>query len=499
MRAKIVTERIHFMIADKNTMKKTETASGFKSQELMEKAGLACAEKIRQDFPDAENVLILAGKGNNGGDGLVMARILKEKNCRVYLVEGNVKTPEAKHAYRLLSRTMFIKKEEIEQSIRKADLIVDAVYGFSYHGNLNPEVRKLFLMVNHAGVPVVSIDINSGCECDSGYCDVDAIHSEVTYALDCRKPFHAMRRNHRMCERVETLSLDLPHTVPSSITEMNEDIFFQNFPKKPENAYKGTYGKTLLVGGSYGMAGAISMNIIGAKTIGAGYINVALPEEIYPIVASHHITPVFHPLGHNTMLDVLRPLISGARTIAFGSGAVNMDHKNDVLDLILQNSEAPIVLDAEALNLLHQNTYILRLVHEPVIVTPHVGEFSRMISQPVEAIHDHALEYAQRFARNYHTYVVLKQPSTIVASPDGRIYINESGNQALAQAGSGDLLTGILAGMLTMTSDVWKAICMAVWLHGYLADLGIQKHAIQNFRIESYPEIMDELFHKHGY
>ena len=487
------------MIADKETMKKIETSSGFSAQELMEKAGRKCAEKITQDFPDAVNILILAGKGNNGGDGLVIARLLSDRKVKVYLTEESVKTNEAKHAYSLLNSTVFIKKEEVTDAIRSADLIVDAVYGFSYHGNLKPDIRNLFNRVNSSGKKVVSIDINSGCECDRGFCDQDALHSDVTYALDCRKPFHQMRRNHRLCDRVETVSLNLPHNISSPFSEMNEEIFFQYFPKKPENAYKGTYGKTLIVGGSYGMAGAVSLNITGAKTVGASYVEVALPEEIYPIVASHHVTPVFHPLGHNTMLDVLKPLVSNAKATAFGSGATGMDHKNEVLDLILQNSSGPVILDAEALNLLHQNTYILRLVREPVIVTPHIGEFSRMINQPVEVIQDHALEYAVRFAKDYHTYVVLKQPDTIVASPSGQVYINESGNQALAQAGSGDLLTGILAGMLTITEDVWKAVCMAVWLHGYLADLGIQKHAIQNFRIESYPQIMDELFHKHGY
>jgi NAD(P)H-hydrate epimerase len=176
-----------------------------------------------------------------------------------------------------------------------------------------------------------------------------------------------------------------------------------------------------------------------------------------------------------------------------------MDRKNDVLDYVLQNCHAPIILDAAAIRLLKHNTWVLRFTNAPVILTPHLGEFADLINQPTAYIKDHKIECAMKFAQENKVIVVLKGPNTIAAFPNGEVYINETGNQALAQAGAGDLLTGILAGTLTFTTDVTSAVCMGIWLHGHLADLGIQKHSRQNFPLEQYPEIMDQLFMKHGY
>ena len=301
-----------------------------------------------------------------------------------------------------------------------------------------------------------------------------------------------------MFEKCICLDLQLPHG-PSKYLTMDEEQFFAHFPQKKENAYKGTYGKTLLIGGCFGMAGAISLNIIGAKTVGAPYINCALPEEIYDIVSTQHITTVFHPFGHQTVLNVLEPLVEDTRVCAFGSGCACMDRRNDVLDYILQNCHAPIILDAAAIRLLKHNTWVLKFAHGTVILTPHLGEFADLVNQPTAYIKEHKMECAMKFAKENHVIVVLKGPNTIAAFPNGEVYINQSGNQALAQAGAGDLLTGILAGTLTFTADVTSAVCMGIWLHGHLADLGIQNHSYQNFPLEKYPEIMDQLFMKHGY
>lgn len=292
--------------------------------------------------------------------------------------------------------------------------------------------------------------------------------------------------------------MDLPHSESGRFHEMNEELFFQNLPQKTESSYKGTFGKTVLIGGCNGMAGALGLNLIGAQTIGASYIQAALPESIYPILASRFLTPVFHPFGSKSMQETVDPLIAEASAVGYGCGAVYMDRKEDCLDLLLQNCRCPIVLDAEALRLLKHNTYILRFAKAPVILTPHIGEFCDLVNQPKENIMDRPVEIASRFASDNKVFVVLKLPNTIVVSPSGDCYINQTGNQALAQAGSGDLLTGMMTALLSMTRDVYTAVIMAVWLHGYLADCGIKKHSMQNFPLECYPELMDELYRKHG-
>ena len=487
------------MIVNSQTMKEMESASKKTVLQLMKEAGLSLSNEIMNLTKDKDSILILCGSGNNGGDGFVIANALENRNVKVYLVDGEPKTKPAKHYYELLSDKIMISNKNFKKELAKADCVIDAVYGFGYHGSLKPSIKKIFQAVNQSNKYVISVDINSGAEADTDYHDRDAIRSTWTIAIDQYKPFHMLRKQHLLFKQLKCISLGLPLPEKNNYHEMNEELFFKNFPKKSVTSYKGTYGKVLLVGGCYGMAGALGLNILGAKTLGFPYIDVCLPETIYPILATRFLTPVFHPFGNNTYVEVLKPLVHEARSIGFGSGAVYMHRKEDVLDIILQDSRAPIVLDAEALRLLVNNTYILRFAKAPVVLTPHIGEFAAICNQTIEYIQEHRIESALEFAKDYKVTVVLKGSNTLVVSPCGDIYINQSGNQALAQAGSGDLLTGILTTMLAYTRDTFKATMMAVWLHGYLAELGTMNHSIQNFSLESYPELMNQLFYKYHF
>jgi len=487
------------MIIDSLGMKAIEKQSGLSMDQLMENAGKAIAEEIKKETSEKDNILILCGKGNNGGDGIVVCRLLDRENCNIIFVDGEPKSEEALHAYSLLDKKHVLKPSRIKSAIRKASVIVDAIYGFGFHGSLKKEIRNISDLVNESKARVFSIDINSGAEADSGHVDKDTIRSDITFALDCFKPFHMMNKEHGLCKEIRLLDLNLPHPETSLYPEMNEEIFFSSFPKKKTTAYKNSNGKTILVGGSYGMAGALSLNIIGAKTVGASYIDVVLDESIYPIVASHHITPVFHPVSKHNLEQVALPLVRNARAIACGSGMTNMEYKQECMDLVLQNAKSPVVLDAESLRMLRYNTYLFRFIKAPVILTPHIGEFAYLINKPVEEVMDRKIEYALAFSKENKVILVLKGPNTIVTSPTGDCYINQSGNQALGQAGSGDLLTGIITGILTMTRDTYKAACMGVWLHGKIADLGIEEQSIQCFDLESFPKIMNRLFKKHGF
>lgn len=488
------------MIADRNEMRQIESASGYSEEELMEKAGKAVADELKRILPYQSRLFILAGNGNNGGDAYVAARLLKDFFIiRIFTPLGKPKTASAAENYNLLDQTLFIPGDDLSNVLNDADAVLDGVFGFSYHGLLSERLQQTFDLINRSDKKVYSIDINSGAECDTGFFDEHALRSEVTFALDCYKPFHLLRKEHFLFKEVKLLSLGLPHPLETKWKSMDEDTFFSSFPHKKENAYKNTFGKTLLIGGSYGMAGALSFNITGAETIGAGYIQAAMTHDIYPIEAVRHTRTVFLPFGHDDYMKVLQPAVQQASAVSFGSGAVNMDRKNDILDLVLQYSRGPVVLDAEALNLLIHNTWVLRYANSPVILTPHIGEFSRLINKPVKEISRRKIDAASAFARRNHVILVLKGPNTIIAAPDGRCAINQSGNAALAQAGSGDLLTGMITAMLTMEKDVFKAVCMAVWLHGWIADQGLQYHSMQNFPLEEYPKIMDHLFQKHGY
>lgn len=488
------------MIIDTKGMKQIEEDSLIPVSDLMFKAGSTAAEALKKVLRHDDNILILMGNGNNGGDGAVICSLLrKEYKCSIVPVSGTPKTDAAKAAWKKVPSSSRVPFKKLEEAVKSADVIVDCVYGFGYHGDLKEEMRTVFRLVNSSKAKVYSIDINSGAEADTGYYDRDALVSEITWALDCYKPFHMLRRDHGLFKKCELLSLDLPHNVRSKYHEMNEEIFFRRYPRRPETAYKGSYGKTMICGGCYGMAGALSLNITGARTVGVPYIEAALPESIYPIAAAKHTAAVFHPFGYNTAQQVVGETLKHCKAAAFGSGAVYMERKQEVLDLILQNAKGPVVLDAEALRMLEHNTYLMRFVRCPVILTPHIGEFSALIHKPVETIMKHRLEYALDFVAEHKLFLVLKGPDTLVVSPGGDVYINQSGNEALATAGSGDLLTGMIAGMCTLNPDVFEAVVMAVWLHGYLADLGREEYAAELFDLESFPRLMSRLLLKHGH
>lgn len=488
------------IIVNRNEMRKMEALSGRTTEQLLNTVGQKVASFIVENYPACQKVLMIAGNGNNGGDALKAAEVLHNAmDIRIYLIHGQPKTDEAISVYKRLDSSLFIREYELMDEAESADVILDGVYGFGYHGTLNDHTRKIFRKLNAFRDKTMSIDINSGCECDSGFCDRDALTSHITLALEAYKPFHMYRKEHHMFDTCVLLSLDIPHTVKPSHITMDEDTFFSNLKKKEENAYKTSEGKTLLVSGSYGMAGAACLNILGAQSMGAPYIMASVPDVIYPICAGRFTTPVFLPYSSNDCEHVLVPAIRSASIIACGSGMTNLDCRAKVLDLILQNANCPVILDAEALRLLVHNTYLFRFIHVPVIITPHIGEFAALTGKPAEYIKDHREECARQFAEQYHVYVVLKGANTIVVSPDGKTYINQSGCAALAQAGSGDLLTGIMAGTVNLSKDIFTGICMAVWFHGFLSEYGLQYHSIRNFPLECYPQLADELFQKHGF
>lgn len=479
------------MILPFSSFQEALNKAGISSSTLIRLAAQGCAEAFLEDKPQGE-VLILCGKGIKGRIGLALAEQLHKKQVPVHacLVNGLVKTK--KEAAGLL-----ISEKNLASQLQSFPILIDAVLGGDEAPVLSSSLRHLFQSIRDQEHLLYAVDLNSGADPDSDAVDPDALPSQTTWALGTLKITHLFRREHPLFQKLKVIPLPLKES-DSMVREMNEDVFFQNFPGKSPTAWKGSHGKILLINGCMGMAGAAMLNILGARTLGASYILDALPEEIYPIAASRFITPVYHPFTDDTWHEVIEPLLEEARAVGFGSGAVYMPHKLEILDLVLQNARGPIVLDGEALRMLKYNTFILRFAKAPVILTPHIGEFLDFCGMPREKVEKNRVEAALRFAQDYHVTLVLKGADTIAASPHGCLYVNQSGSPALAQAGSGDVLTGMLTALLSMTADVFTAVTMAVWLHGYLAQLGTEDHAVQTFDLTRYPQLMDALFKKHG-
>ena len=240
------------------------------------------------------------------------------------------------------------------------------------------------------------------------------------------------------------------------------------------------------------MAGALLLNILGARSVGASYIEVLLPENIYPIAASREITPVYHPYREDEPFPSINAL-KKVKAISFGSGMTNDPKKEAHLEQVLEQTKQPLVIDAEGLRIYadHPEWGGKR---KDLILTPHLGEFSVLTGYPVEEIKQDRVEIAVNYAREKGVILVLKGPGTIVVSPDERVTVNDSGNEALARAGSGDVLTGMITGLCALYSDPYQATVDAVWLHGHLADEAVKEHSKEVFDLTEYPHYADRFF-----
>ena len=273
---------------------------------------------------------------------------------------------------------------------------------------------------------------------------------------------------------------------------MNKAVFFSHYPIRRSDSNKFDNGRIFLLGGSYGMAGACILNIIGARSVGTSYIDVLLPEEIYPIVAANEITSVYHPDSLNKD-EIEIPALLKAQAIGFGSGMTNHPKKKAYLEFILKNTDVPLIVDAEGLNLLSEYPEYFSY-NSHMILTPHLGEFSRLVSMPIKEIEKDRIGIAVNYAKEKSVILILKGPKTLVVNKDGSLIINDSGNEALARAGSGDILTGMITGLCSLYEDPFQAAADAVWLHGHLADEAVKEHAKEIFDLCSYPEYADAFF-----
>ena len=487
------------MIVSRKEMLEIEEKSGLSSFDLINLVGKKLAVHLLPYLDVKSNILVLAGNGNNGADCFALINNLKQFHIKLILVNGLPNNPDAMKIYQQVSPSIIQPLTALDTCLKECDVIIDGIFGFGYHGKLSEDKRVVFKQIQNANKPIYSIDINSGAECDSAMHDSFALHSTVTFAIDCYKPFHILQKYHHLFDRLELISLDIPHPKQSSFLEMNQTLFFQNLAKRKETAHKGSNGKILLVGGSYGMAGAISLNITGAKSLGFPYIEVGCIDGIYPIVATKHTTPVFHPFSRDNVEQQLASTIEHVNAAAFGSGVTRMYEKELCLDLMIQKCHAPLILDAEGIRMLRYNTWKLRFAKSPIILTPHIGEFADLFHLEKEEVMRNPLYYALKYAKELKVYIVLKSAHTIIATPNGQCYINQTGNEALAQAGSGDLLTGMLTALLAYHCDIFTSLRMGVWLHGYIADRLVKHHSKMHMNLEDYPEAVDQFFYENGY
>lgn len=457
---------------------------------LMENAGSAAAAFIRRILSsEGRNCIIFCGKGNNGGDGYVTARKLHEQGAHVIVVLSEEK-PQGLEASAMLSMLDVLKvpvlsmaqhAEQIKEYTQHADIVVDAIYGIGFHGSLSPLVKQSCDYINNSIAAVVALDLPSGVEADTGRVAAGAVMADFTVAFDSLKPLHIYPSSLTYCGHVEALSIGIPAEaykgIPSLFQSIDEALVWRTIPLRDPESHKGTYGKVLSLCGSPPYRGAAVLSTLAALRTGAGICCIAAIDSVCTAVVHQVPEATLLPLPETEgLVDVtqakplLAPHLSDSQSILFGCGSGDNKATKALLEYLLTVSTAPMVLDADAINLLANNLDLLHTASAPIVLTPHPGEMARLCHCSVAEVQKNRHLVALEFARKYKVYVVLKGHETLVATPQGQVFRNHTGNPGLAKGGSGDILAGMIASLIAQgISPVYAALC-GVWLHGKAAD-----------------------------
>ncbi len=467
---------------------------GLSYQRMMENAGAACARNIRNEIEKEKNlkrnVAVVCGKGNNGGDGFVVARKLSENgyNVCVIMAAGYPTSQEATYMYKLIIdmniATVWYDADRAKaiQTVRNADVIVDAVFGFSFYGNISAELKYLFDEMSGAKGLKFAIDVPSGVYCDSGFNDPGCFKADYTIAISSLKPAHIMHPASECCGDIIIANIGIPEEsyklVSDSLYTHNRVEVSNLFSERSSISHKGTFGHLLCICGSKCMVGAPVLAGTAALRSGAGLVTVAFPESAYMPIANKLTEALMMPLPENSegtlsaaAVDKILASLHKYTAVVIGCGmGVNEDTKA-IVKAVLTHSKVPVLVDADGINIIAEDISILRSASCDVILTPHPGEMSRLCGKSVELIETDRVGTARDFAAQSGAYVALKGANTVVAQPHSKkAYVNASGNSGLAKGGSGDVLSGLMGGFLAQGFAPLNAATAAVYIHGYTAE-----------------------------
>lgn len=454
----------------------TITHIGLGGPVLMENAGRAVYAAIEPELTPGKQVMVIIGKGNNGGDGFVVARLLMDSEVCVstWLVADPQKiTGDAAYhmnAYLTCGGTIFQVKDDpkrFARQLERSELIVDALLGTGVHGAPYPEYGEVIKQINHSSAEVVSIDLPSGVPANGESFTHPAVAADRTLTLECPKLAQFVLPAARSFGAVQVLPIGIPSIAyrESGIRRdlrMRSDVV-RTLPWRDPFSHKGSHGKGLLIAGSTDMSGAAFFSAKSALRSGIGLLKVSVPNAIKPLIAGRLPETMFMPRD-GISLD-------GVTGVAIGPGLGRDSHEEALVCRVVEESSAmPCVIDADGLIHLKHHLDLLTRRSVPAVLSPHPGEMAALTGNTVKEIESDRFNCSKAFAEKYHVYLVLKGKYTIITAPDGRQVVNPTGNAAMAKGGSGDILTGILLAFLLQHEQMMDAICNAVYVHGATAD-----------------------------
>jgi len=469
---------------------------GVPSLTLMENAGSAIADFILEHYADANRIAVVCGKGNNGGDGFVVARKLhragRVAEVLLLAVPADLRGDALAMFERLPLPPIIVKNQqelqaESARSMANCDLVVDAILGTGFQPPVKGLYADAIAAINRRGKPVVAVDIPSGADSDAmteqsgqGIARADAI---VTFTAP--RPAHVFGNLTRGPIVVAPIGSP-PEAIVSklSLEVTTPRDFAVLLAPRPRDSNKGMYGHVLIVGGSLGKSGAAAMAGMAALRAGCGLSTVATPGSVLASVAGFAAELMTEPLPETDTGSIamgtiesgrFQQLVKSADVVAIGPGIGRNTETVEFVHEAVRETKVPLVIDADGLNAFQGHTDLLDGSKRPLVLTPHPGEMSRLADISVKEVQANRLEVARKFAREHHLILVLKGNRTVIALPDGTAWINPTGNPGMATGGTGDVLTGMTAGIIgQMQNDIARAAVAAVYMHGLAGDIAAE-------------------------
>ncbi len=467
---------------------------GLPGRLLMESAGRGATDFFFEIFPDCpgKRVGIVAGRGNNGGDGFVMARYLAEKGVRVTVfllskstdVKGDAATnlkllaPLGIPVVELPDTETFSKHIT---SFRHQGIWIDAILGTGLNAEVKAYFKIVITFINDSGSPVFCVDIPSGLNADTGQAMGACIRGTATATFAFPKIGHINHPGAVFTGKLKVVDIGIPGFISRRVGPKQHlvtmKIARQGLVERPSDTHKGRTGHLLIVGGSPGKTGAVAMAAVSALRAGAGLVTAGVAETLAPVMETLSVEAMTCPLADEGLgilgIAASKGLIEQLpekKCLAIGPGLGTAPGTENLLAILLPEIQVPMVLDADALNCLSRWPELLKSLSVPAVVTPHPGEMARLVQTDTRAVQKDRVTCARKFAETFCCHVVLKGAGTVIAHPDGSAYINPTGNAGMATGGMGDVLTGLIAGFIAQGASAETACRAGVYLHGAAAD-----------------------------
>lgn len=474
---------------------------------LMKNAARACFNELYGKLSSNDKIVILCGKGNNGGDGYELCRILKKEWFNAVCVNVFDCLPTTDTAICVYNKFLsqggkVITCDDATSVIENATVIIDAVFGVGFYGAIREDssLGNLITLCNSKDNCLrVAIDVPSGINSENGRTDGVVFDAHITLTLAFYKTGTLSYPAKKFCGDIKLLKIGFPceleESVPKHALIPDMDYVKGVLPKRPSDSHKGSFGHLLMFCASRFMTGACILAANAALRSGVGLVSVARDEQTLSILQHHLTEPVFIPVdtGNTEGIENLISLSKKASALLMGCGlGKHQNDKNAVFSLIKQ-AECPIILDADGINDISENTMLLKEAKQVAILTPHPLEFSRLTGKSVDEIQADRINLALDFAKNYSCVLILKGASTVIAGPHGELSVCTRGNAGLSKGGSGDVLAGLCASLRAQSMSAFDSAVCAVYLHAAAGDILEKQISQRGFIPSDLPLVISKL------